>query len=43
MNIEFNLNELKAADRLPSPSGTALAIIQLVQQHDVTVQQVSHW
>jgi len=41
MNIEFNLNELKAADRLPSPSGTALAIIQLVQQHDVTVQQVS--
>jgi len=41
MNIEFNLNELKAADRLPSPSGTALAIMQLVQQSDATVQQVS--
>lgn len=41
MNSDFNLNELKAADRLPSPSGTALAIIQLVQQHDATVQQVS--
>lgn len=41
MKIEFNLNELKAADRLPSPSGTALAIMQLVQQSDTTVQQVS--
>lgn len=41
MNNEFNFNELKAADRLPSPSGTALAIMQLVQQSDTTVQQVS--
>ncbi|MDP1774513.1 MAG: diguanylate cyclase [Methylobacter sp.] len=41
MNTEFNLNELKAADRLPSPSGTALAIMQLVQQSDATLQQVS--
>jgi diguanylate cyclase (GGDEF)-like protein len=41
MNTEFNFNELKAADRLPSPSGTALAIMQLVQQKDATVQQVS--
>jgi diguanylate cyclase (GGDEF)-like protein len=41
MNTEFNLNELKAADRLPSPSGTALAIMQLVQQKDATAQQVS--
>lgn len=41
MNTEFNFNELKAADRLPSPSGTALAIMQLVQQSDSTVQQVS--
>jgi len=41
MKTEFNLNELKAADRLPSPSGTALAIMQLVQQNDATVQQVS--
>jgi len=28
MNTEFNLNELKAADCLPSPSGTVLAIMQ---------------
>ncbi|MGR9013156.1 MAG: diguanylate cyclase [Gammaproteobacteria bacterium] len=41
MNIEFNLTELKAADRLPSPSGTALAIMQLVQQNDANVHQVS--
>ncbi len=41
MNTEFNLNELKAADRLPSPSGTALAIMQLVQRNDATVQQVT--
>ncbi|HEY8157475.1 MAG TPA: diguanylate cyclase [Methylobacter sp.] len=41
MNTEFNLDELKVADRLPSPSGTALAIMQLVQQSDATVQQVS--
>ena len=41
MNTEFNLEELKVADRLPSPSGTALAIMQLVQRSDATVQQVS--
>ncbi len=41
MNTKFNFNELKVADRLPSPSGTALAIMQLVQQHDATVPQVS--
>lgn len=41
MNSEFNFNELKAADRLPSPSGTALAIMQLVQRNDATVQQVT--
>jgi two-component system cell cycle response regulator len=41
MNTKFSLNELKAADRLPSPSGTALAIMQLVQQKDATAQQVS--
>jgi diguanylate cyclase (GGDEF)-like protein len=41
MNTEFNLNELKAADRLPTPSGTALAIMQLVQQNDATVQQLT--
>ncbi|MGR9051885.1 MAG: diguanylate cyclase [Gammaproteobacteria bacterium] len=41
MNIEFNFDELKMADRLPSPSGTALAIINLVQQENSTVQQVA--
>ncbi len=41
MNSEFNLDELKAADRLPSPSGTALAIMQLVQQNDASVQKLA--
>ncbi|MGZ5052600.1 MAG: GGDEF domain-containing response regulator [Methylobacter sp.] len=41
MQTEFNFNELKAADRLPSPSGTALSIMQLVQQSDATIQQVT--
>lgn len=41
MNINFNFDELKAADRLPSPSGTALAIMKLVQQEDATAQQVA--
>ena len=41
MNTEFDFNELKAADRLPSPSGTALAIFQLVQKDDATVQQLT--
>ncbi|CAA9889408.1 Response regulator receiver modulated diguanylate cyclase [Candidatus Methylobacter favarea] len=42
MNNEFNFHELKAADRLPSPSGTALAIMQLVQRENSTAQQVAH-
>lgn len=41
MTNEFDFDELKAADRLPSPSGTALAIMQLVQKSDATVQQVA--
>ncbi|MDO9142507.1 MAG: HDOD domain-containing protein, partial [Methylobacter sp.] len=40
MTSEFNLNELKAADRLPSPSGVALAIMRLVQESDATLQQL---
>jgi diguanylate cyclase (GGDEF)-like protein len=40
MSKEFNFFELKAAERLPSPSGTALAIMKLVQRDDATVQQV---
>lgn len=38
MSLEFNFHELKAAGRLPSPSGSALRIMQLVQQDDTTVQ-----
>ena len=41
MSNEFNFHELKSADRLPSPSGTALAIIKLVQREDATAQQVA--
>ncbi|MFU8788345.1 MAG: diguanylate cyclase [Methylobacter sp.] len=40
MTREFNLNQLKAADRLPSPSGIALAIMQLVQESDATLKQL---
>lgn len=38
---EFNFHELKAAERLPSPSGTALAIVKLIQRDDATMQQVA--
>ncbi len=41
MITAFNFNELIATGRLPSPSGTAQAIIKLVQQDDATVQQVA--
>jgi two-component system cell cycle response regulator len=41
MNTEFSFHELKAADRLPSPSGLALAIMRLVQSEDATVQKLA--
>lgn len=41
MNNEFNFHELKVAERLPSPSGTALLIMQLVQKDNTTVHQLS--
>ncbi len=41
MSKELNFHELKATDRLPSPSGTALAIIKLIQRDDATAQQVA--
>ncbi|MEQ1767692.1 MAG: HDOD domain-containing protein, partial [Methylotenera sp.] len=41
MNIEFNFHELKVAERLPSPSGTALLIMQLVQKESTSTQQLS--
>jgi len=41
MSNKFDFYELKATDRLPSPSGTALAIMKLVQRDDATAQQVA--
>lgn len=37
----FNFHELKASDRLPTPSGTALAIMKLVQRDDATAQALA--
>lgn len=41
MITEFNFHELKSTERLPSPSGPALAIMQLVQQEDATVEKLA--
>jgi HD-like signal output (HDOD) protein len=41
VNTEFNFHELKVAERLPTPSGTALLIMQLVQKDNTTIQQLS--
>ena len=41
MNQEFNFQELKSAERLPSPSGVALVIMQLAQKDDSTLQQLA--
>lgn len=41
MNTEFSFHELKAGKRLPSPSGLALAIMQLLQKDDATVQKLT--
>ena len=41
MSNEFRFHELKNADRLPSPSGTALAIMKLTQKPDATLQQLA--
>ncbi|HUL11141.1 MAG TPA: HDOD domain-containing protein, partial [Methylococcaceae bacterium] len=42
METEFNFHELKTSDRLPSPSGTALAIMRLAQREEATVQELAH-
>jgi diguanylate cyclase (GGDEF)-like protein len=42
MAKEFNFYELKVSDRLPSPTGTALAVMKLAQREDVTVQEIGH-
>ncbi|MDX8126927.1 diguanylate cyclase [Methylomonas sp. OY6] len=41
MSDEFNFQEFKAAERLPTPSGTALAIMQLVQRDDADVLKLT--
>jgi diguanylate cyclase (GGDEF)-like protein len=41
MQHEFDFHELKAADRLPSPSGIALAIMRLVSREDASLQEVA--
>jgi diguanylate cyclase (GGDEF)-like protein len=41
MQHEFDFHELKAADRLPSPSGIALAIMKLVSREDSSLHEVA--
>ncbi|OAI17152.1 diguanylate cyclase response regulator [Methylomonas lenta] len=41
MSTEFNFHALKSAERLPSPSGTALTIMNLVQKDDTSVKQLA--
>jgi diguanylate cyclase (GGDEF)-like protein len=38
---EFNFHELKVTERLPSPSGTALAIVKLVQRDDAAMSEIA--
>lgn len=40
MKSDFNFYELKASNRLPSPSGTALAIMKMVQSQNPDVVKV---
>ncbi|PPD24663.1 MAG: diguanylate cyclase response regulator [Methylobacter sp.] len=41
MTMEFKFDELKSGDRLPSPSGVALTIMQLVQKDNCTLLQLA--
>lgn len=41
MNQEFNFHELKTSNRLPSPSGTALEIMKLLQREDAEIADVT--
>jgi diguanylate cyclase (GGDEF)-like protein len=41
MTQTFNFHELKTSNRLPSPSGTALEIMKLLQRDDVKIDQVA--
>jgi diguanylate cyclase (GGDEF)-like protein len=40
MNQAFNFHELKTSNRLPSPSGTALEIMKLLQRDDAEIADV---
>jgi HD-like signal output (HDOD) protein len=42
MPANFDLNELKNANRLPSPSGTALEIMRLLQHNDTSINDVAN-
>ena len=41
MTQKFNFHELKTSNRLPSPSGTALEIMKLLQHDDAEIEQVA--
>jgi two-component system cell cycle response regulator len=41
MSQNFNFHELKTSNRLPSPSGTALEIMKLLQRDDAEINDVS--
>lgn len=41
MENAFNFHEIKVSDRLPTPSGTALAIIKLLQREDATARALA--
>lgn len=41
MKTVFNFDELKTAERLPSPSGSAIQIMQLVQKDTSSVQELT--
>ncbi|MGB4498787.1 MAG: diguanylate cyclase [Methylococcaceae bacterium] len=41
MSESFNFHELKSSNRLPSPSGTALEIMKLLQRDDANINEVT--